>query len=118
MGGDGEKLKTDGFGSWAKNLRASIAHGVMGDWDTDEAWADGVRAYAQKQAWIRRQQALVWEKQFTEAREEGLLFMKYHGPDGISTEPLAMLTPDADQSMVKGKKTKQKKSAKSTKRKT
>ncbi|KZV59848.1 hypothetical protein PENSPDRAFT_537814, partial [Peniophora sp. CONT] len=30
---------------------------ILETWSVDEAWADGVRAYARKQAWIRRAQA-------------------------------------------------------------
>lgn len=67
------------FAAWAKALRSTIGHRVKGDWDGDEAWADGVRAYAQKQAWIRRQQSKVWERQWSEARVAGQEFMKYHG---------------------------------------
>lgn len=33
-------------------LRESLAVHAHGEWDADEAWAEGVRAYARKQAWI------------------------------------------------------------------
>ena len=59
----------------------------MRDWDADAAWADGVRAYARKQARIRRDQASVWSAQFSDARAAGRVFKNDHTMEGICTAP-------------------------------
>ncbi|KZV61408.1 hypothetical protein PENSPDRAFT_693448 [Peniophora sp. CONT] len=69
-------------------------------WGQDDAWADGVRAYARKQAHIRRAQAELWRKQFVEYRKDAQRFLAVHTSDGMSIEPLTMLSPDEAEDMM------------------
>ncbi|VDB87229.1 unnamed protein product [Peniophora sp. CBMAI 1063] len=102
----------ESFARWAANLRATIAVDTQGTWDADHAWADGVRAYALKQASIRRVQAEVWARRFKVPREEGELFKRNHGLDGLCTAPLVLVPTEEDQEELKKKKKNAKKLAK------
>lgn len=75
-------------------LRNTIATDACEPWDADSAWAEGIRAYACKQAWIRRQQATVWAEQCAAAKEEGRTFMAEHTMEGICTAPLIPVDMD------------------------
>ncbi|VDB94346.1 unnamed protein product [Peniophora sp. CBMAI 1063] len=94
------------FALWATKLRLSLAADARGAWDADEAWANGVRAYALQQAWIRRRQASLWEQQFGKAREEGRAFMKDHRLDGICTAALVAIPGDEERAELKRMKRK------------
>ncbi|VDB94863.1 unnamed protein product, partial [Peniophora sp. CBMAI 1063] len=94
------------FAQWAARLRATIACDAEESWDADAAWANGVRAYALQQAWVRRRQAALWEEQFGKAREEGHAFMKDHRLDGICTAELVAVPGDEERAKLKKQKRK------------
>ena len=54
-------------------------------WAADDAWRDGVRAYALKQAWVRRTQAAHWGASFIVARMEATTFLSTHSAEGFCT---------------------------------
>ncbi|VDC00092.1 unnamed protein product [Peniophora sp. CBMAI 1063] len=91
------------FAPWAAGLRTKIARDAVQSWHADEAWANGVRAYALQQAWIRRRQASLWEEQFGKAREEGRAFMKDHRVDGLCTAALVAIPSDKERAELKRK---------------
>ncbi|VDC05642.1 unnamed protein product [Peniophora sp. CBMAI 1063] len=51
---------------------------------SDDGWADGARAYACKQSWIRRTQASTWSAQFTDLRATAHRFLSLHTTEGLS----------------------------------
>lgn len=55
-------------------------------WASDKGWVEGVRAYACKQAWIRRAQASKWIAQLLVPRLQAETFLNSHTEDGICME--------------------------------
>ncbi|VDC00600.1 unnamed protein product [Peniophora sp. CBMAI 1063] len=55
---------------------------------SDQGWADGARAYACKQAWVRRSQASNWRAQFAELRTSARYFLSLHTSEGFSVGSL------------------------------
>lgn len=57
-------------------------------WAADKGWEDGVRAYACKQAWVRRSQAVKWQLDLAVIRLGATTFLSTHSADGFCLEPL------------------------------
>ncbi|VDC03156.1 unnamed protein product [Peniophora sp. CBMAI 1063] len=57
-------------------------------WAADKGYKDGVRAYAYKQAWIRRAQAMRWRSTVAGVRLQAMTFISTHSADGTCTEPV------------------------------
>lgn len=57
-------------------------------WAADKGWEDGARAYACKQAWIRRAQAMNWLGELAEIRVTAATFLSTHSAEGMCVEPL------------------------------
>ncbi|VDB99480.1 unnamed protein product [Peniophora sp. CBMAI 1063] len=53
---------------------------------TDLGWEDGVRAYALKQAWIRRSQAAKWHAECVGHRALAQRFLALHTTEGLSVD--------------------------------
>lgn len=66
----------------------------------DAASEDGVSSYACKQASIRRAQAQKWKTAFTKWRVAAQRLLAVHTSEGLSIEPLQMLTPQEVQEMM------------------
>lgn len=79
----------------------TIELGADHAWTQDAGWADGARAYASKQASIRRAQAAKWRKQFSEPRMEAQRFLTVHTSEGFSVEPLQFLSPEEVEDMMR-----------------
>ncbi|VDB98544.1 unnamed protein product [Peniophora sp. CBMAI 1063] len=69
-------------------------------WARDAAYFDGLRAYASKQAHIRRAQAAKWREQFAQYRKDAERFLAVHTSEGLSIEPLTMLSPEEVKDMM------------------
>ncbi|VDC07778.1 unnamed protein product [Peniophora sp. CBMAI 1063] len=82
---------------WERRVAPELTT-TLGDedklWAQDAAWADGVRAYACKQAFIRRAQAAKWREQFEQFRTDAARFLAVHTSEGISIDPLSMLSSE------------------------
>ncbi|VDC01547.1 unnamed protein product [Peniophora sp. CBMAI 1063] len=63
-------------------------------WASDDGWEDGMRAYASKQAFIRRAQAEKWREEFAGLRKEAKWFLKVHTEEGISLDAETLLPAD------------------------
>lgn len=77
--------------------REPVATVNVGDehkYSSDVGWADGVRSYACKQAFIRRQQAASWRREFADARKAAERFLALHTPEGFSIEPLIFISSE------------------------
>ncbi|VDB95702.1 unnamed protein product [Peniophora sp. CBMAI 1063] len=59
---------------------------------SDKGWEDGARAYASKQAWIRRSQASKWREQCQELRADAQRFIAVHTTEGLSIGPCQIMT--------------------------
>ncbi|VDB88002.1 unnamed protein product [Peniophora sp. CBMAI 1063] len=75
-----------------RNYEKTIDIGPEQSWACDDAWADGMRAYASKQAFIRRAHAAKWTQEFAQLRMEAKRFLTVHTDDGLSLEPLTLLS--------------------------
>lgn len=75
-----------------RDCEVTIDLGKEQGWASDEGWADGMRAYASKQAYIRRAQAEKWRKQFAELRMEAKRFLTVHTEEGLSIDPSTLLS--------------------------
>lgn len=73
---------------------ATVDVGEAHQYASDAGWVDGVRAYACKQAHIRRQQADDWRGKFADISMGAEKFLALHTPEGFSIEPLVFLTPE------------------------
>lgn len=60
-------------------------------WANDAGWADGARAYASKQAFIRRAHAAKWREEFAELRMEAQRFLVVNSEEGLSLDPSTLL---------------------------
>ncbi|VDC00223.1 unnamed protein product [Peniophora sp. CBMAI 1063] len=63
-------------------------------WASDASYVDGKRAYASKQAFIRRAQATKWRKEFAGMRKEAAWFLTTHTEEGIALDPATLLPPE------------------------
>lgn len=61
---------------------------------SDGGWVDGARAYACKQASIRRRQVAKWRREFADSWKVAERFLALHTPEGFSIEPLVFLSPE------------------------
>ncbi|VDC04364.1 unnamed protein product [Peniophora sp. CBMAI 1063] len=77
-----------------RDCQATVELGDQRCWARDAGWADGVRAYASKQAFIRRSQAERWRQQFAPLRTEARRFLTVHTEEGISLDPATLLPAD------------------------
>lgn len=60
----------------------------MARWASDNAWADGLRAYASKQAHIRRVQKALWGARLLPIRMAAATFLSSHTEGGMCSAPV------------------------------
>ncbi|VDC03718.1 unnamed protein product [Peniophora sp. CBMAI 1063] len=77
-----------------RDSHESIDMGEHKQWACDDVWADGMRAYASKQAFIRRAQAEKWSAEFAPVRAEARRFLAVHTDDGLAIDPSTILTTE------------------------
>lgn len=80
--------------------RDDIDFGESHSYALDLASEDGIRAYASKQASIRRAQARNWGTAFAEYRVAAQRLLAVHTSEGLSIEPLQMLSPKEVEEMM------------------
>ncbi|VDC02768.1 unnamed protein product [Peniophora sp. CBMAI 1063] len=82
-----------------RDYNETVDLGPDQSWVCDDAWTDGIRAYASKQAYIRRAHASRWTQEFVQLRMEARRFLSVHTDDGLSIEPLTVLSADEVEDM-------------------
>lgn len=83
-----------------KDCEVTIDLAEEQSWASDDAWVDGMRAYASKQAYVRRAQAAKWSKEFTVLRLEAKRFLTVHTDDGLTLDPSTVLPAAEIEDMV------------------
>ncbi|VDC01759.1 unnamed protein product [Peniophora sp. CBMAI 1063] len=82
-----------------RDCEVTIDVGEEQSWASDAGWVDGKRAYALKQAHIRRSQAENWRKEFATLRAEARRFLLVHTEEGIALDPSTLLSAEEVEDM-------------------